>query len=136
MTLLLALLLAFADIAAVKSEPDLNRRSELALANADQAIDEARKASQAGDDKALEAALQEVDESVAVCVDALEQTHSAPRKSKYYKRAEMKMNALLRRLTGLQDRVGYESRDRVTAIIKKLSDAHDELLSEIMSKKK
>ncbi len=136
MTILLALFLAFADIAAVKTEPDLNKRSELALANADQAVDDARKAAQAGDDQALAAALQEVDESVAVCVDALQQTHSAPRKSKYYKRAEMKTNALIRRLTGLQDQVGYESRDRVTALIRKVSDAHDQLLSEIMSKKK
>ena len=32
-------MLAFADLAEVKAEPDLNRRSELALMNADEKID-------------------------------------------------------------------------------------------------
>jgi hypothetical protein len=40
---LMICLLAF-DIASVKSEPDLTKRSELALTNADRAMDEARTA--------------------------------------------------------------------------------------------
>ena len=55
--ILALLLLAFADIAAVKSEPDLERRSELALANADKEIDAgAKQAYNGGDDKAQEQA--------------------------------------------------------------------------------
>jgi hypothetical protein len=132
----LVLFLAFLDLGTVKSEPDLNKRSELALANADRAIDDARKAFQAGDDKAIQAALVEVDQSVALCYDALEQTHSSPRKSRFYKQAELKMRALLRRLAGLRDEVGFETRQPVESVIRKLSDVHDELLSDIMSKKK
>ena len=64
MTFVLALLIAFADISAVKSEPDLEKRSELALANADHAIDEARQAYSSGNDQAQHAALNEVKESV------------------------------------------------------------------------
>jgi hypothetical protein len=135
-TFAIVLFLAFADLGSIKSEPDLNKRSELALENADHAIDEARKASDAGDDKLLQAALTEVDESVALCYNALEQTHSTPRRSKFYKRAELKVSALLRRLSGLRDAVGFEGRQPVESVIKKLSDVHDELLSEIMSKKK
>ncbi len=104
MTLALVIFLAFADLGAVKSEPDLNKRSELALQNANQALDEAHQASQANNDKALTAALAEVDDSVAVCYQSLEQTHSTPRKSRYYKRAELKLSALLRRLSALRDR--------------------------------
>ena len=136
MTFAFVIFLAFADLGAVKSEPDLNKRSELALQNANQALDEAHQASQANNDKALTAALAEVDDSVAVCYRSLEQTHSTPRKSRYYKRAELKLSALLRRLTTLRDEVDYESQSKVDAVIKKVSGTHDDLLGEIMSKRK
>jgi hypothetical protein len=135
-TFALLIFLAFADIATLKSEPDLNRRSELALTNADEKIDQARQAYQAGNEAAEEAAIQEVAESVTLCYDSLEQTHSTPRKSKYYKRAELKVSALMRRLNGFRDEVSFEFRPRVEAALKKLSDIHDQLLSDIMSKKK
>jgi hypothetical protein len=136
MTFALILFLAFADLGAVKSEPDLNKRSEMALDNANQALDEAKQASLSNNDKALGAALGEVDDSVAVCYESLEQTHSTPRKSRYYKRAELKMSALLRRLSALRDAVDYESQSKVDSVIKKVSAVHDELLGEIMSKRK
>lgn len=129
-------MLAFADIAEVKSEPDLNRRSELALMNADEKIDAARQAYQAGDEGAELAAIQEVAESVAICYESLEKTRSEPRKSKYYKRAELKVSALMRRLSGFRDEVSFDFRPNVEAVLKRLSDIHDELLSDIMSRKK
>ncbi|HUA18681.1 MAG TPA: hypothetical protein VMB25_08050 [Bryobacteraceae bacterium] len=136
MTFALVVFLAFADLSAVKSEPDLNKRSEMALENAGDALDEARQASAANNDKALGAALTEVDESVELCYQSLEQTHSTPRKSRYYKRAELKLSALLRRLTTLRDDVSYEFQPKVDAVIQKVSGVHDQLLSEIMSKRK
>jgi hypothetical protein len=128
--------LAFADLDAVKSEPDLNHRSELALLNADEKIDQARQAYQDGNEAAEGAAIQEVAESVAVCYQALELTRGEPRKNKYYKRAELRVSALMRRLTGFRDEVSFDFRPSVEAALKKLSDIHDELLSDIMSKKK
>src|SRR5947209_609037 len=94
----LALFLAFWDLGAVKSEPDLDKRSELALVNADHAIDEARKAYSDGDQKGVQAGLKEVTESVDLCYDSLQRSHTSPRKSKYYKRAEQKLQVLIRRL--------------------------------------
>jgi len=135
-TFALVIFLAFADLAAIKAEPDLNHRSELALMNADEKIDAARQAYQAGDEAAVQAAIQEVSDSVALCYSALEQTHEAPRKSKYYKRAELKVSALMRRLSGFRDEVSFEYREQVEAALKRLSDIHDELLSDIMSRKK
>jgi hypothetical protein len=129
-------ILAFADLAALKSEPDLNRRSELALINADEKIDQARQAYQAGNESAEEAAILEVAESVTLSYEALGQTHGAPRKSRYYKRAELKVTALMRRLSAFRDEVSFDFRPRVEAALKKLSDVHDELLSDIMSRKK
>ena len=136
MILVLALLLAFADMTAVKSEPDLEKRSELALVNADREIDEARKAYNAGDQKAEQAALDELTESVNLSYEALQQTQKAPRKSKYYKRAELRLQALIRRLNALRDDVGFESRQLVEPVIAKVSSIHDQLITDIMSKKK
>ena len=99
MTFALLVFLAFADLDAARSEPDLNRRSELALMNADEKIDQARQAYQAGNEAAEEAAIQEVAESVTLSYDSLEKTHGAPRKSRFYKRAELKVSALMRRLS-------------------------------------
>lgn len=136
MTAALLIFLAFADLASVKDEPDLNRRSELALMIADQKIDEAREAYQAGNEPAEQADIQEVAESVALCYQSLEKAHGEPRKSKYYKRAELKVSALMRRLSGFRDEVSFDFRPNVEAALKRLSDIHDELLSDIMSKKK
>lgn len=137
MTLLLALaLLAFADIGAVKSEPDVERRSELALASADKQVDAARTAYNGGDEKAEQLALGEVRELVDVSYDALEHSNRPPRKSKYYKNAELKLSALLRRLNSFRDQVGIDGREAVEAVIKRVSDVHDEVLAAIMSKQK
>lgn len=136
MSLAFVILLAFADIATVKTEPDANRRSELALLNADEKMDEARQAYQAGNEGAEVAAIQELAESVTLSYDSLEQAHGEPRKSKYYKHAELKVSALMRRLSGFRDEVNFEFRPRVEAVLKKLSDIHDELISDIMSRKK
>ena len=136
MTLALWIFLAFADLATVKAEPDLNRRSELALVNADEKIDQARQAYQAGDEAAEAAAIQEVADSVTLSYDALEKTSGAPRKSRYYKRAELKVSALMRRLSGFRDEVSFDFRPKVDEVLKRLSDVHDELLSDIMSRKK
>ena len=132
----LLILLAFADLDSLKTEPDLNRRSELALLNADEKIDQARQAYQAGDEAVEEAAMQEVAESVAICYQSLEKTRGEPRKSKYYKRAELKVSALMRRLSGFRDEVSFDFRPNVEAVLKRLSDIHDELLSDIMSRRK
>jgi len=134
-TFVLLLCIAFADVAAIKAEADPERRSELALANADHSIDGARKAYIEGDDAATKAALADVQASVEVSYDALSHTHGQPRNSKYYKHAELKVSALIRRLNGFRQEVSYESQQSVDTVIKKLSDVHDQLLNAIMSKK-
>lgn len=136
MIVVLALLIAFADISTVKTEPDLEKRSELALANADHAIDEAKEAYNSGNDKGEQAALVEVQASVEASYDALEHTNKSPRRSKYYKNAELKVRALIRRLASFREEVSFEARQSVDAVIKKLSDVHDQLINDVMSKKK
>ena len=136
MTTLLILWLAFADVASLKAEPDPDKRSELALANADHAVDVARQAYSGADLKAEREALDEIRQSVELSSDALHQSHQAPRKSKYYKRAELKVQALVRRLQTLRDDVDVDDRAAVEAVMKRVQEIHDQLLVEIMSKKK
>lgn len=136
MIFVLAIFLAFLDIASVKSEPDPNRRSELALMNADEKLEGARQAYMAGNEAVEEKDIQEVTESVVLCYASLEESHQSPRKSKYYKRAELKVSALMRRMSGFRDDVSYNFRPHVDAALMKISDIHDEILSDIMSRKK
>ena len=128
-------MLAF-DIASVKAEPDPNKRSDLALLNADRAMDQAREAYDKGDLKTEQAAIEEVRESVDACYDALARTREKPRNSKYYKHAELKTRALSRRLAGFRDQVSLEDRPAVEGVLKRVQEIHDELLSDIMSKRK
>jgi hypothetical protein len=135
-TLLFALLFAFADISGVKTEPNLERRSDLALQNANHAIDEARSAYQAGDLKKADAQLNEVRESVDVSLDALENSGKKPRNSKYYKQAEIRLRQMLRRLAGFRDEMSVDDRKPLDDAATRLQEVHDRLLSEIMSKKR
>ena len=136
MTLLFALLFAFADISGVKTEPNLERRSDLALQNANHAIDEARSAYQAGDLKKADAQLNEVRESVDVSLDALENSGKKPRNSKYYTQAEIRLRQMLRRLAGFRDEMSVDDRKPLDDAATRLQEVHDRLLSEIMSKKR
>jgi hypothetical protein len=134
--LLLTLWLVAGDIGAVKSESDLEKRSELALANADREMDAARKAYEEGDQAPMQAAVSELTESVEVSYDALQHSRTEPHRSKYYKRAELQLKALIRRLTGFRDQVNFESRADVEAALKKVSDIHDDIIADIMRRKK
>ena len=136
MTFVLLLWMAWADISGLKAEPDLGRRSDLALANGDKSIDEARKAYGDGDDTAARAAIEEVAASVELSYDALAHLPGQPRNNKYYKRAELKVTALIRRLNGFRLEVSFDSQQSIDSAIKRLSDVHDDILNAIMSKKK
>ena len=128
--------LAFADLSSLKTEPNPEKRSDLALENANRAIDEARTAYQAGDIRKADAEMNEVRESVDVSFDALESSGKQPRKSKYYKQAEIKLRQMLRRLAGFRDEMSVEDRKPVDDAATRLQEVHDRLLVEIMSKKR
>ena len=132
---LIAVLASAADLAAVKAEPDPNRRSERALENAAQALDEARKAASASDDKALAAAFHEMDESADVCQDSLAHSGKNPRRSKYYKQAEQKLHNLIRQLAGFADTLPFDQRGEADATRQHLQQVHDAILEAALGKK-
>jgi hypothetical protein len=135
-TFLFALFLAFADITAVKTEPNLEKRSDLALEDANRAIDAARAAYQAGDVQKAIAELNEVREAAEVSLESLESSGKEPRRSKYFKNAEIKLRLMMRRLSGFRDEMSVEDRKPLEDAAARLQEVHDRLLLEIMSKKR
>ena len=136
LTMLLAVQVTGADLAGVRNEPNLEKRSEKALENANIAVDEARKAYQSSDLAVFGLLLKEVEESAALSYQSLEDTGKAARRNpKFFKRAEMKLHALAKRLEALGSDVNFEDRVLVEATRKKLSDLEDKIVFEIMTKK-
>ena len=122
---------------AVKSEPNLEKRSRLALDNANAAIDTAREAYAAGHLKESRDALVEVRDSVDLCLESLNETHKEARRSpKAFKHAEMEIRELIRRLKSLETDFSVEDRNEVFKTEQRLQEVHDELIARIMSKHK
>jgi hypothetical protein len=135
MPALLILCLAF-DLAAIKLEPNLERRSERAMDNATAAMDAARDASSAGETEKSKAALQELRDSVDLAYQSLvDSGKSARRNPKFFKRAELKTRELMRRLEGLAQAVDSDDRVFVESVRDQVSKVHDDLIQDIMQKK-
>jgi hypothetical protein len=135
--ILAVLLLLAGDLDAIKSEPNLERRSERALQNAASAMDLARDAHRAGDSTKAGAALNEVKESVELSYESLVDAGKDPRRHpKYFKAAELKTRDLLRRLTDMSRAVSMEDRELVERVRTSVTEIHDNLINGILSKKK
>jgi hypothetical protein len=136
MSWLLIAWLAF-DLTAVRQEPNLERRSELALDNADAALTSAREAYKAGDFERTHTEAMEVEESVTLAYDSLQETGKDPRRSpKFFKRAEMATRQLLRRIDGLIETMSVADRSALLMVRDRVSEVHDDLLNGVMKKKK
>lgn len=121
----------------VKQEPNLDKRCKLALEYANEAVDTARQAYTSGDSRHSLEALNEIRESVDVCLDALNATGKEARKNpKLFKRSEMQIRELLRRLKSLESDFAVDDRAEVTRTEQHLHEVHDELITRIMSKHK
>lgn len=130
-----SLLNAF-DLDAVRKEPNLEKRSELALGNAESALDKAREAYQKGDDAAFKTALTEVSDSIALCKQSLDESGKNARKSpKYFKKAEIGIRKLSRRLDNLQVEVSVDDRPLVEPVTARAHQFQEEILLAIMGKK-
>ena len=136
MLVLLTLILAL-DLAGIRAEPKLEKRSELALHYADSAVDAARDAYKKGDVDASRAALGEVEAGVQLSYDSLMATgKDARRNSRPFKEAEKATRQILRRLDSLSDLMSAFDRGAVEPAQHTVSDIHDKLITGIMGKKK
>ena len=132
---MMALALAL-DLATIKVEPRLEKRSELALSYADTAVNKARDAYNKGEYEKCTEALEEVRAAVTLSYESLLATGKEPRKTGAFKDAEKDTRQLLRRLESLKDMMSVVDRPTIEPIQKVVSDVHDALLQGIMSKKK
>jgi hypothetical protein len=135
MLLLLTLMLAL-DLAGIKSEPRLEKRSQLALQFADSAVDSARDLYKKGEIDACRTALGEIEAAVQLSYDSLLATGKDPRRnSKPFKDAEKSTRQILRRLDSLSDLMSALDRGAVEPVQHTVSDIHDKLIIGIMGKK-
>jgi hypothetical protein len=129
-------LLAF-DLAAVKNEPNPERRSELATENASATVQAASEAYRTGDLEKTEAAIEETVESVQLAYSCLMETGKDGRRNpKYFKRAELATRQILRRLKDLANAASVEDRQIFENAHAKVSDTYDRFIEAIMGKKK
>ncbi len=127
---------ARADLKAAMAEPDLEKRSGLALANASAALKAARQAYDAGDDAQTAAAAAEIGESVDLAYKSLEQTGKNPRSHpKWFKKAEIETRDLLRRLDTFQQEMSYADRPLLDKVKARVQQVHDDLLIGLMEGK-
>jgi hypothetical protein len=127
-TLLLAAGLAMASgLESVKAEPNLEKRSEKALAYAGEVVTAMRGALDNNDVEKIQTQLREFGEAVDLSLDSLKATGKNARKSpKHFKRAETKLRELQRRLETLRQDMSIDDRpvlDGVTADLSKKIDA-------------
>ena len=134
----IALALGAADLAAIKAEPNLEKRARRALDNAAAAQRTAEEAySKKEDAEQANAALDEVSQSVDLACASLRETGKSPVKSpRQFKEAEIRTRELLRRLTDLRETMSALDRDQIDKVLAAIQKIHDELLAGIMGGKK
>ena len=128
---------ATADLAKAKAEQNLEHRSKLALDNATEQLKAAREAYNKGDAEQVNARLTEVDESVELAYQSLQQTNKDPRKSpKWFKGAEISTRDLVRKLDAFEQDMSFNERGGVEKVKAKVQQVHDDLLLGLMEGKK
>ena len=137
MALFLFFLLSTLDLESVRQEPNLERRAELALENANAAIDRAKQHASDAKFEKLHLAVVEVRESVELCSESLAATGKDPRKNtKQFKKVEMRIHQLTRRLRGFAGEVSVEDRPVIEKVANRLDEINDEIVTGIFTKRK
>jgi hypothetical protein len=128
---------ALANLDQARAEPNLEKRSKLALDNADSMLHAARMAYRAGDTKTTAADAKELQESVDLAYQSLTDTGKNPRKSpRWFKHAEIKTRELLRLLDNFQQEMSYTDRPILDGVKANIQQVHDDLLTGLMEGRK
>ncbi len=131
------LILAFAGampcqsfLAELKMQHDPAKRSEMALGFADELFDNAQSSYGKGQISKGDADLESMTKVLNACLDSL----ATANKSRSYKKAEMKVAYLQRRLSDLVNNMGVQERGWAEYTSRKLDEIHDKLLNGVMRK--
>lgn len=133
--LILALLPAFCAfpqsfLKDLKAEPNPAKRADKALVFADTAFDSADQLYNKGDIHKGDEQLDYMTAALHECVESLQEAH----KASLYKKAELRVAGLQRRLSGLMDNIGTEERGWAEYTARKVDEIHDALLEGVMRK--
>ena len=126
-----------ADLKPALAEPNLGKRSKLALDNAAVALKAAREAYGKGDSQAVAAAAAEIQESVDLAYDSLMKTGKNPRNSpRWFKAAEISTRDLSKKLETFQRDMDFADRPLLDKVKARVQQVHDELLLGLMEGKR
>jgi hypothetical protein len=114
----------------LRDERDPGKRSEKLLETAEAAFDAARLAYAKDDVHTGDAQLDEMTAALQNCVATLQTVH----KNRLYKKAEMRVATLQRRLESLLDEISITQRGWAEQTGRKLEEIHDKLLEGAMKK--
>ena len=128
--LLATLLPAQSILAEIKAERDPCKRSEKALSLAETAFDNAHDFYNTGQIHKGDAELENMMTALEECVSSLD----TARKAKYYKKAEMNVALLQRRMQTLVGDIALQERGWAEYTQRKLDQIHDKLLDGVMRK--
>ena len=118
------------------AEKNLEKRSKLALENAQQALAGARLAYAKGDSTKVPDFLKEVQQSVELAYTSLKDTGKDPRKSpKYFKKAEIMTREMMRNMNNFRDEMSVADRPLLDKVRDQVQGVHEELLLGIMEGK-
>jgi hypothetical protein len=122
-------LLAGADLASVKAEPNLEKRSEKALVFAGEILTAMRAELDRNDVEKIKDQLKEFQGAVDLSVDSLKATgKNARRNPKYFKRAELRLRDLLRRLETFKRDMSFDDRPVLDGVLEHVGKKIDELV--------
>lgn len=126
-----------ADLADVKAQPNLEKRSDLALANAERALKEARDAYNKGEMEQTTTLVAEVEQSVALAGTSLRETGKNPRKSpKWFKKAEIRTRDLMKKIEAFDQEMNVADRPMLAEVRARVQKVHEDLLLGIMEGRK
>lgn len=122
-------LLAGADLESVKAEPNLEKRSEKALVFAGEILTAMRAELDRNDVEKIKDQLKEFQGAVDLSVDSLKATgKNARRNPKYFKRAELRLRDLLRRLETFKRDMSFDDRPVLDGVLEHVGKKIDELV--------
>ncbi len=117
-------------LAELKLERDPAKRADLALSYADESFDSAKTNYHNGEIKEGDIALENMTKALNACVESV----AAANKAKFYKKAEMKVALLQRRLSGLMDDLSITERGWADQTARRMEEIHSKLLDGVMRK--
>jgi hypothetical protein len=121
----------------VRTEPNPEKRYWKALEFGSSQIVEARKLYSEGKPAEFTQALDLVTQAVQLCDETLRGTGKNPAKyPKHFKKAELKIREIMRRLTSFEEEVSIDDRPTVANAKKQVQKLHEELLFDIMGRRK